>query len=93
MRRTFHYLGELTDEGLVEHDRDEVRQTLLDLEGAVYQLGGIVTMSAIRQQTGEDSYVTTGVALMYDSFTPALKRPIEDFEEEAVHGTADAPTG
>ena len=43
MRRNFHFLGELTDDGLVEHDRDEVRQALLDLEGAVYQLGGIVT--------------------------------------------------
>jgi hypothetical protein len=85
MRRKFHFLGELTEDGLVEHDRDEVRQALLDLEGAVYQLGGIVTMSAVRHQTGEDSYVTTGIVLMYDSYSPAVR----EGEEEAVDGTAD----
>lgn len=74
MRRNFHFLGELTDDGLVEHDREEVRQALLDLEGAVFQLGGVITMSAVRQQIGDDAFVTTGIVIAYDSFSPARKQ-------------------
>ena len=84
MRRNFHYLGELTDDGLVEHDRDEVRQALLDLEGAVHQLGGVVTMSAVRQQIGDDAYVTTGILIAYDSYSPATRRPISDPAESSA---------
>jgi hypothetical protein len=93
MRRNFHFLGELTEDGLVEHDRDEVRQTLLDLEGAVYQLGGVITMSAVRHQIGDDAFVTTGVVIAYDSFSPAVKQqPVAvavDESEEAPNGAAD----
>jgi hypothetical protein len=90
MRRNFHFLGELTDDGLVEHDREEVRQALLDLEGAIYQLGGVMTMSAVRQQIGEDSFVTTGIVVAYDSFSPARKQPVE----LTSNGTPeDAPDG
>jgi hypothetical protein len=82
MRRNFHFLGQLTDDGLVEHDRDEVRQALLDLEGAVYQLGGLVTMSAVRQQIGDDAYLTTGVVIAYDSYSPARKSaPVQETAE------------
>ncbi len=81
MRRTFHFLGELTDEGLVEHDRDEVRQTLLDLEGALHQLGGRVSIAAVRAQIGEDSYVTTGMVVSYDSYSPAVKETEEQIED------------
>lgn len=77
MRRNFQFLGEMTEDGPLMHDRDEVRQALLDLEGAVYQLGGMVTMSAVRQQIGEDAYATTGVVIAYDSFSPAVKREAE----------------
>jgi hypothetical protein len=83
MRRNFHYLGQLTDDGLVEHDRDEVRQALLDLEGALYQLGGAVTISAVRQQIGEDAYVTTGMVVVYDSYSPARKAEEEPAEDGA----------
>jgi hypothetical protein len=75
MRRTFTFLAERTEDGLISHDRDEVRQALLDLEGAVFQLGGVVTMSAIREQTGPDAYETTGVVMAYDSFSPARETP------------------
>lgn len=96
MRRDFHFLGELTDEGMVEHDRDEVRQTLLDLEGAVYQLGGRVSMSAVRRQIGEDQYATVGVLISYDSFAPAAKidaevADVEEVEEVSADGAADTP--
>ena len=92
MRRVFHFLGETTEDGRMIHDRDEVRQNLLDLEGALYQLGGAMTVSAIREQIGPDSYVTTGMVVAYDSFTPAAKRPSDDAvegydEEEAEHGS------
>lgn len=82
MRRQFHFLGEHTEDGFITHDRDEVRTTLLDLEGAVFQLGGVVTMSAIREQTGPDAYVTTGVVMAYDSFSPA--RETSEPSEEPV---------
>lgn len=78
MRRVFHFLAEQTEDGLIVHDRDEVRQNLLDLEGALYQLGGAVTISAIRQEIAPDSYVTTGMIVAYDSFAPAVKREEEE---------------
>jgi hypothetical protein len=80
VRRTFTFLAERTEDGLISHDREEVRQALLDLEGAVYQLGGVVTMSAIREQVGPDAYMTTGVVMAYDSFSPAreVSEPIEE---------------
>jgi hypothetical protein len=82
MRRTFTFLAERTEDGLISHDREEVRQALLDLEGAIFQLGGVVTMSAIREQTGPDAYVTTGVVMAYDSFSPA--RETSEPPEEPV---------
>jgi hypothetical protein len=74
MDRKFSFLAERTEDGLIRHDRDEVRELLLDLEGAVTQLGGIVTMSAIREEIAPDEYVTTGVLVIYDSFAPARAR-------------------
>jgi hypothetical protein len=91
MRRQFHFLGEATEDGFLEHDREEVRQALLDLEGAVYQLGGVVTMSAVRQQIGDDRYVTTGVVIGYDSFSPAVRRQLEDEESAAELGHDQTP--
>ena len=87
MRRVFHFLGEPTEDGFEPHDRDEVRQALLDLEGALYQLGGAVTISAVREQVGDDAYVTTGMIIAYDSFTPAAKRPEPEPVSDA--GSAD----
>lgn len=84
MRRNFQFLGEITEDGVLAHDRDEVRQALLDLEGAVYQLGGMVTMSAVRQQVGEDSYVTSGVVLAYDSFSPAVRQREAEVEQDGT---------
>jgi hypothetical protein len=82
MKRTFTFLGEVTDEGVISHDRDDVRQWLLDMESAVSQLGGMVQMSAIRTQIGPDAYVTTGVIGVYDSYVPAQhpepSEPVED---------------
>lgn len=77
MRREFHFLGERTEDGLISHDRDEVRTTLLDLESAAFQLGGVVSMFAVREQTGPESYVTTGVIMTYESFVPARAREPE----------------
>jgi hypothetical protein len=79
MRREFAFRGELTEDGFIRHDRDEVRELLLDLESAVHQLGGIVSMSSIREQVAPDSYITTGVVVVYDSFAPA-KVPAEASE-------------
>jgi hypothetical protein len=79
MNRSFKFLGELTEDGFVSHDRDEVRTCLLDLEGAIFQLGGIVTMSGVRQLVAPDEYVTTGVLIAYDSFAPA--REVEEPSE------------
>lgn len=77
MDRKFAFLGDHTEDGFITHDRDEVRQCLLDLEGAVFQLGGIVTMSSIREQVGDETYATTGVLIKYDSFAPARERQEE----------------
>ena len=74
MRRNFHYLGEYEDGELVEHDRDEVRQCLLDLESTLYRLGGILTISSVRRQIGPDQYVTVGMAIAYDSYTPSQQK-------------------
>jgi hypothetical protein len=81
MNRSFKFLGELTEDGFVSHDRDEVRTCLLDLEGAIFQLGGILSMSAVRQQIAPDEYLTTGVLIAYDSFSPA--REAQQPEAEA----------
>ncbi|HTE62321.1 MAG TPA: hypothetical protein VK631_18345 [Solirubrobacteraceae bacterium] len=82
MQRKFTFLGERTEDGFITHNRDEVREALLDLESAVQQLGGIVTMTSIREQVGPDQFVTTGVLMSYDSFTPAraqteIEEPVE----------------
>lgn len=82
MDRKFAFLGDHTEDGFIVHDREEVRQCLLDLEGAVFQLGGIVTMSSIREQIAPDQYATTGVLIKYDSFAPA--RQIERDPEEVA---------
>jgi hypothetical protein len=79
MRRNFQILAGEQDGQWVEHDRDEVRQLLLDLEGSLHRLGGVVTISAIRQEIGQDTFETTGMIVAYDSFSPAVRR-----EEEAV---------
>jgi hypothetical protein len=79
MQRQFKFLGELTDEGFISHDRDEVRVTLIDLEGAIFQLGGVMTMSAIRSEIAPGEYATTGILIAYDSFSPAS--PLEQPEE------------
>jgi hypothetical protein len=75
MRRQFHFLGEHSEDGFITHDRDEVRTTLLDLEAAIFQLGGTMTLAAVREQIAPDQYVTTGVVIAYDSFAPARERP------------------
>jgi len=78
MRRDWQFFGELdADEDFIGHDRDEVRQLLLDMEATIHQIGGVMTMSAVRQQTGDDTYVTTGMLVSYDSFSPAARKPIE----------------
>lgn len=71
MKREFTFLGEQTPDGFVPHDRDEVRQNLLDLEGALFQLGGMFVAAAIREQVGPDEYVTVGMRISFDSFAPA----------------------
>lgn len=73
MQRQFKFLGELTDEGFISHDRDEVRVTLSDLEGALFQLGGVMTMSAVRTEVAPGEFVTTGMLISYDSFSPAVQ--------------------
>jgi len=74
MRREFTFLGEQTEDGLIVHDRDEVRQCLLDLEAATFRLGGMFVTSAVRSQIGPDEYVTTGVVIRYESFSPAVSQ-------------------
>ena len=71
MDRTFKFLGELTDDGFLQHDRDEVRTLLMDLEAAIFQLGGVMTMSAVRTEISPGEYATTGILVAYDSFSPA----------------------
>lgn len=75
MKREFTFLGEHTPDGLITHDRDEVRQALLDLEGALFQLGGMFVVASIREQLGPDEYVTVGIRINYDSFAPAREAP------------------
>jgi hypothetical protein len=86
MRREFAFMGELTDEGLEPHDREEVRQWLLDMEGALHQLGGTLTIGSVREQIAPNVYVTTGMLGSYDSFSPARAReeeePVKESEPE-----------
>lgn len=86
MRRQFHFLGEMTDEGFVGHDREEVRQALLDLEGALYQLGGVVTVSAVRREVSEGEFITTGVLMAYDSYAPKFEE--REPEQEVIEDGA-----
>ena len=74
MKREFSFLGEHTPEGFIQHDRDEVRAALLDMEGALFQLGGVVVFSAVREEIGPNQYVTTGMLMTYESFAPAIQR-------------------
>lgn len=94
MRRQFRFLGELTEDGFVAHDREEVRQTLLDLEGAVYQLGGIVTISAVRREMSEGEFLTTGMLVAYDSYAPKVEyhEPEDVVEVEEVEDGAARPS-
>lgn len=82
MRRQFRFLGEMTEDGFVSHDREEVRQALLDLEAALYQLGGMVTISSVRRELADGEFVTTGMLMAYDSYAPKLEdkaeEPVED---------------
>jgi hypothetical protein len=82
MKRQFHYLGEMTEEGFVAHDRQEVQQALLDLEGTLYQLGGVLTISAVRREIEPEHYITTGVLMAYDSYVPKYEPHDEPSEEE-----------
>jgi hypothetical protein len=81
MKRQFRFLGELTEDGFLAHDRDEVRVALMDMEAAVFQLGGVVTMTAIRTEFAPGEFQTTGVLMHYDSFSPAVAA--EEAEIEA----------
>lgn len=83
MKREFTFLGEHTPDGFITHDRDEVRTSLLDLEGALFQLGGVVVISAVREEVAPSSYVTTGMLMTYESYTPAVKPEPEDVVEVA----------
>ena len=85
MNRTFDFLGDLTEDGFVHHDRDDVRTCLLDLEGAIFQLGGIMTMAAIREQIAPGQFLTTGVRIAYDSYSPAVER-----EQVAANGPVES---
>jgi hypothetical protein len=88
MRRQFHFLGQMTDEGFIAHDREEVRQSLLDLEGTLYQLGGVVTISAVRREIEPEQFITTGVLMAYDSFVPKFEPQIEPDVEMAEDARA-----
>lgn len=81
MHRDFRFLGELTEDGFITHDREEVRTALIDLEGALFQLGGMVTVSAVREEIGDGSYLTTGVVMRYDSYSPSREAAPEPAEE------------
>lgn len=81
MHRDFRFLGELTEDGFITHDREEVRTALIDLEGALFQLGGVVTISAVREEVTPGSYVTTGMVMVYDSFSPSREREPDPVEE------------
>jgi hypothetical protein len=81
MKRDFHFLGEHSPEGFIQHDRDEVRTSLMDMEGALFQLGGVVVISALREEVEPGTYVTTGVLMTYESFTPAVSREPEEVAE------------
>jgi hypothetical protein len=83
VRRQFRFLGELTEEGFISHDREEVRQALLDLEGAMHQLGGVLTISAVRQEVGPETFVTTGMVMTYDSYAPKIPVAEQEVEDGA----------
>jgi hypothetical protein len=83
MHRDFRFLGELTEDGFISHDREEVRTALIDLEGALFQLGGVVTISAIREQIAPETFMTTGMVMIYDSFSPSRDAPAPAEEPSA----------
>lgn len=85
MQRTFKFLGELTDDGFLQHDREEVRVTLMDLEAATFQLGGVMTMSAVRTEVAPGQFETTGVLIAYDS------RDLRLSPAQRVHDTLSSP--
>jgi len=84
MKREFTFLGEHTPDGFIQHEREEVRQCLLDLEGALVQLGGVFVVASIREQVAPEEYLTVGMRITYDSFAPARELPSEPVE--AVEG-------
>ena len=80
MKREFTFLGEHTPDGFIQHEREEVRQCLLDLEGALIQLGGVFVVASIREQVAPEEYLTVGMRITYDSFAPARELPPEPAE-------------
>lgn len=57
----------------VPYDRNEARILLSDLESVLSAVGGTFVASAIRHRDEDGNFVTTGIAVKWDSFAPALK--------------------
>lgn len=90
-RRTLRFYGYDTEDGFVGPDRDEVRQALIDLEGSLYQLGGMFVVSVDRREIAPDEFETVGVVVQYDSFAPAQRAPKPKAEEPELEDEPDEP--
>lgn len=74
MERDLRFIG-------ADYDRDEVRQTLFDLEGALATIGGMFIVSSVREEI-DGEWVTTGIAFKYDSYSPAARPVLHEVEPE-----------
>lgn len=71
-------------------DREEVAQTLVDIEAAGHLLGGVFKIAPARRRVGAE-YVTVGWLFQWDSLAPAVgavepepegtPEPVPDFVE------------
>ena len=97
MQRDFKFMSERDEDGdLVPYDRDSLLRCLVDLEGTLAQVGGIVTVAAVRvpgesKTEGE----TIGVHVKYDTFSPFAnsqrQRPEPVSEPVAVSSPVEEP--
>ncbi len=58
-------------------DREVVQQALVDAEALLHQVGGSLSVVAIRHEVGKDMFVTQGYVFQWDSFAPAQRQSSE----------------
>jgi hypothetical protein len=86
-QRTIKVFGEVEDGAWYAPDRQRILEVLSNLEGSIYELGGTFTVSSVRREVEGGEFVTLGVVITHDTFSPAERAkptPVEEPAPDAV---------